>query len=89
MKSSVRLSVVCASAAVARSLESVLAPDNASAPAGVSFSASRRGRALAFAATSGRPRSAVTTMQSVVTDVALFREIWLISPGRHRRGRGS
>ena len=89
MNSSDSLKVDCADAAVARSLESVLAPDNAVVPADQTFSVKRRSGTISFAVSSPKLRSPVTTIQGILADVALFREIWLISPGRRSHGRGS
>ncbi|MDG7016515.1 MAG: hypothetical protein JRM82_03970 [Nitrososphaerota archaeon] len=88
MKSSVRLKVVCADEAVAARLESVLAPDNLGVPADQTFSMRRTSRTLSFEVSSPRPRSPLSTLHSVLTDIALFREIWLISPRADASGRG-
>jgi hypothetical protein len=88
VSSSVRLRVTCANASVARMLESVLAPDNVGVPGDQRFSMKRRSRTLYFEATSGRLRSPLTTLSSVLSDVTLFGEIWLISRHRGTSGRG-
>jgi len=88
MNSFARLKVVCADRAAAESLESVLTPDNVNVPANQRFSMRRRSQTLLFEVSSSRPRSPLSTLQSVLSDIILFREIWLISPPNDTRGRG-
>jgi len=87
LRSSCKLCVLCANESVARRLEAVLSADNANVPKDQSFTMRRKSRTLYFDVTSQRLRSPLTTLNSVVTDIALFREIWLISRVSGTRGR--
>lgn len=83
MKASVALRISCADESAARSLESVLSPDNAAVPRDQRFSMARRSSGLLFSIESDRVQSAVATAEGILSDAALFQEIWLIS--RRRR----
>jgi hypothetical protein len=79
VKTTFLLMISCKDAPTAGKLESVLGPDNVDVPAGQRFSMRRRSKNLSFAISSDSLRSPLASLQSVLADVALFREIWLIS----------
>jgi len=73
------LKVGCGNAAIAKKLAAVLAPDNRAIPSDQRFAMSARSAVLTFNVESERARSGFNTIRSVLRDVELFREIWLIS----------
>ncbi len=73
------MKVSCLNPTTARRLASVLAPDNRGVPAEQRFSMKVRTRVVMFAVESEKLLSALTTIQSILRDLSLFREIWLIS----------
>src|SRR5690348_2912794 len=78
MKTSVRLKITCQDAATAKKLLAVLSPDNRAFPKDQSFTAlDLLDGALLFQAESERPLSVFSTMESILSDVQLFEEIWL------------
>ncbi|MDG6898280.1 MAG: hypothetical protein JRN24_00935 [Nitrososphaerota archaeon] len=88
MSCSVKLRVRCGNRRIAEKLESVLLPDNKAIPSDLTFSMRRRSNRLYFEAYSARLRSPVTTVASLLSDVVIFREIWLISRSSGTRARG-
>lgn len=79
MNSRLLLTIRCSDASVARKLAAVLAPDNRAIPADQRFAMSVASRTITLRVESERARSAFNTVRSVLHDVSLFREIWLIS----------
>ncbi|MDV3293077.1 MAG: hypothetical protein LYZ70_02290 [Nitrososphaerales archaeon] len=77
-----QLTIACRDSGVAKDLASVLAPDNVAIPAEQRFSMAVRGNSLLFSIASERIPSAFATAQSILRDVALFQEVWLISHNR-------
>jgi len=73
------LRVKCRSPATAKRLAAVLSPDNKAVPSDQRFSMRVTDNAVTLQAESDRARSAFNTVRSLLRDVALFREIWLIS----------
>lgn len=76
------LTIGCRNSRAVKELASVLAPDNVAIPAEQRFSMAVRGHSLLFNVASERIPSAFTTAQSILRDVALFQEVWLISHSR-------
>ncbi len=76
------LRVRCRNAATAKKLAAVLAPDNRGVPGDQRFAMSVRSDTLGFRVESERTSSGFNTVRGVLRDVALFREIWLISRGK-------
>lgn len=81
MRATIRLRILCADAATAGKLEAVLKPDNRNVPRGQVFSMSRRSSVVLFEISSSQFQSALTSAQSILSDVSLFQEIWLLSRG--------
>lgn len=79
MKTRIRLSIKCAGPDVCRQLASVLAPDNAGAPRGMSLKMSAKNETFEFQIASDSPAGAVSTAMAVLRDVLLFQEVWLLS----------
>jgi len=73
------LRIRCRDAATAKKLAAVLAPDNRAIPSDQRFSMSASSRFVTLRVESERTRSGFNTVRSVLRDIALFREIWLIS----------
>jgi hypothetical protein len=73
------LRVRCKNAGTARKLEAVLSPDNRAIPSDQRFAMTAVSRSVVLKVESERARSGFNTVRSVLRDVALFREIWLIS----------
>jgi hypothetical protein len=73
------LTVVCESASTAKKLAAVLAPDNRTVPPDQRIAMSVESRTVTLNVESERARSGFNTVRSVLRDIALFREIWLIS----------
>jgi hypothetical protein len=63
----------------AKKLMTVLSPDNRMFPSDQRFTSELKGRKLVFEADSERPLSVVTTIESILSDVGLFQEIWTLS----------
>ena len=68
-----------------KSLRSVLAPDNVGIPRGTRLSMEVRGSSLAFDVESESASTALSTVLSLLRDITLFEEVWLLS---HRSGGG-
>jgi hypothetical protein len=77
------LSLGCADSDVANKLASVLSPDNRSVPSDQLFEMSQSGPSVSFKIESERQVSAFSSLDSVLTDAALFQKLWLLS--RRRR----
>lgn len=79
MKLEGRLEIACRDTAVASHLEEVLTPDNVGVPRNQRFSMARVRDSLVFGVESETPASLFSTLISVLRDVALFQEVWLLS----------
>jgi hypothetical protein len=79
MRASIRLSIACRDAATARTLFTVLSPDNRAFPKDQRFTAGMKGMTLVFQAESERPMSVVSTIESILSDAGLFEAVWLLS----------
>jgi len=79
MKLRLELRVKCAGSEAAGKLEEVLRPDNRSVPSDQRFSMSRHGRLLVFEIESVRAKSALSSITSLLDDIHLFSEVWLLS----------
>ena len=75
----------CADPSVAGKLGVVLGPDNRSVPSDQRFMMRQEAAALSFSIESDRAASAFTSLDSVLSDAALFQEVWLLS--RRDEGR--
>ncbi|MDA4127999.1 MAG: hypothetical protein OK422_00810 [Thaumarchaeota archaeon] len=73
------LRVVCRDGKTAGNLESVLKPDNKGIPKAQRFSMARRSNTLDFVIDSDRLTSALTSVQSILSDVRLFQEVSLLT----------
>ena len=71
------LVIECADEATAEALDEALMPDNRYFPKDQRFDASRDGASLRFMVGSHRPRQALSTVASIVSDARLFRDIWV------------
>lgn len=79
MNSKLVLRVRCRNATTAGRLAAVLSPDNKAVPSDQRFAMKLTSDSLTLRVESERARSGFNTVRSVLHDVALFREIWLIS----------
>jgi hypothetical protein len=75
--SRVELVIECSDAATAEALDEALMPDNRYFPKDQRFDATRDGPSLRFVVGSPRPRQALSTVASIVSDARLFRDIWV------------
>ena len=82
MNSKFVLRVRCASVSTAKGLAAVLSPDNKAVPSDQRFSMRLNSKTVDIRVESERAQSGFNTVRSVLKDVALFREIWLISRER-------
>jgi len=73
------MKVVCSGREVAAKLEKVLGPDNGRVPHDQRFLMKRNGRTLLFEMNSPRPLSALGSVESLLNDINLFKEVWLLS----------
>lgn len=73
------MKVRCIKTGAAAKLEEVLRPDNTSIPADQRFSMSRLGKTLVFEIESRRAPSALASVTSLLNDIHLFNEVWLLS----------
>ncbi len=85
MNATTELRLACADDTVCASLASVLTPDNRRAPRGLTIAMRQRGRVLTVTIISDSPPAAVSGQASVLRDVTLFQEIWLLSHARAPR----
>ncbi len=79
MRLKFEMKVRCVEAGTAAKLKEVLEPDNKSIPADQRFSMSRFGKTLVFKIESGRAPSALASVVSLLNDIHLFKEVWLLS----------
>lgn len=87
MKTRLRLTLKCKES-VATKLTEVLSPDNRSIPSDQMFAMRRAGDKVSFEIESQRLVSTFTSLDSVLSDIALFQEVWLLSRrtgGRDRK----
>jgi hypothetical protein len=87
MKVRFTLQIRCAGPAECKALEGVLTPDGKVVPKGLRLTASRTGGTLAFSGGSESPSTALSTAVSLLWDVALFNEVWLLSTRREAEGQ--
>jgi hypothetical protein len=78
MKLKFELCVVCSNSTAARNLASVLQPDNRGVPKDQRFSMERKVHSLFFLVESERIMSALSSIEGVLSDVRLFREVWTV-----------
>ena len=81
MRAALRMKVRCNGRETAAQLESVLKPDNRRIPSDQRLMMRRSGRMLLFEMKSPRLLSALASVESLLNDVNLFREVWLLSAG--------
>jgi len=81
LRTEARLSLHCKDPEVAIELEQVLTPDNVGMPHDQRFTMTRKDRTLVFVVDSESPVSTSSTLFSILRDVSLFQEIWLLSRG--------
>ncbi len=79
MKLKFEMKVRCMRARTAAKLAEVLEPDNRSIPSDQRFSMSRLGKTLVFKVESARAPSALASVASLLNDIHLFKEVWLLS----------
>ena len=79
MRAKVRVTMECRDVKTANKLMTVLSPDNRVFPNDQRFTSELKGSKLVFQAESERPLSVVTSIESLLSDVGLFQEIWLLS----------
>ncbi|MDG6925956.1 MAG: hypothetical protein JRN09_05335 [Nitrososphaerota archaeon] len=79
MNATLELSVECGSSEQAWSLQSVLAPDNRSAPKDQAISSEVVGKTLRLVIRSPRAASCISSGLSILNDVRLFQEIWSLT----------
>jgi hypothetical protein len=79
LRVALEMKVTCSDEEVAEKLEKVLEPDNRGVPHDQRFLMRRRGKALLFEMVSPRPPSALASVESLLNDINLFREVWLLS----------
>ena len=89
MKTILHLTLGCSDAATAKSLATVLDPDNRSVPSDQRFEMLRGGSSVSFSIESEKLAAAFTSLDSVLTDAALFQEVWLLSRRRRPMGHRS
>ena len=73
------MKVMCSGGEVAAKLEKVLGPDNRGVPHDQRFLMRRSGKTLLFEMNSPRPLSALASVESLLNDINLFKEVWLLS----------
>jgi len=69
----------CADPSIAGKLGAVLGPDNRSVPSDQRFVMRQEAAGLSFSIESDRATSALTSLDSVLSDAVLFQEVWLLS----------
>jgi hypothetical protein len=75
------LEIRCESPGVAERMAEVLAPDNRGTPSDQRFTMKREGASVTFRVESADMPRAASTLLSVLSDSALFQEVWLLSRG--------
>ena len=81
MRAALRMKIKCSGRETAAQLESVLKPDNRKIPSDQRLLMKRSGMTLLFELMSPRLLSAIASVESLLNDVNLFREVWLLSEG--------
>ncbi|TLX94896.1 MAG: hypothetical protein E6K96_07990 [Thaumarchaeota archaeon] len=79
MRVAFEMKVICSGVEVAAKLERVLGPDNRRVPHDQRFLMRRSGKTLLFEMNSPRPLSALASVESLLNDINLFKEVWLLS----------
>jgi tRNA threonylcarbamoyladenosine modification (KEOPS) complex Pcc1 subunit len=79
MKLKLELSLVCTSPETARGLQQVLEPDNVGVPEGQRFSMRRKGSLLLFVVESKDLMSALSSMEGLLSDISLFRDVSMLA----------
>lgn len=79
MTALLELRIACDDEFTASSLVDVLAPDNRGIPEDTRLAASASGRVLAVSCESQRWSAAISALNSILEDAALFQEVWLLS----------
>lgn len=80
------LVIRCDAAVTARKLVEVLRPDNRHVPPDQTLVVSREREKVTLTVKSERPGSALSSVESVLNDAALFQEVWLLSRPRESLG---
>jgi len=88
LKVSVLLTLTCKDPDARRRLQSVLSPDNEGGPRALKLSAAGAGSALKFKVEADSAQTAISTALSILRDVRLFEEVWLLSHGSNAGVRG-
>jgi len=79
MRTGISLSVRCSNEKLRDKLQAVLAADNVGGPWGMRFSVTLRDEFLNFRVTSEAPATSLSTVISLLNDITLFQEVWLLS----------
>ena len=77
-RTTIELSITCATEAVARSLQLTLHPDNKGFPKGQNFHEDCKDRILSISIRSAKVMPALTTLESLLSDIRVFHEVWQI-----------
>ena len=78
----IELLIECSDETVATALNEALMPDNRYFPKDQRFRASKEGSLIRFDVESPRPRPAMSTVTSIISDSKLFRDVWLEAKSR-------
>ena len=81
----VELQIECSDETVAKALNEALMPDNRYFPKDQRFKASKEGSFIRFEVESPRPRPALSTVTSILSDARLFRDVWVEAKTRGLR----
>jgi hypothetical protein len=73
------LSVRCIDSKTASSLAKVLTPDNRGFSKELTFVMRRKGPTLSFEVQARSVSQCISTIESVLSDVKLFQEVWVLS----------
>jgi hypothetical protein len=73
----IELLIECVDETVAKALNEALMPDNRYFPKDQRFKASKEGSFIRFNVESPRPRPALSTVASIMSDARLFRDVWV------------
>ena len=79
MKVQALLEIACSDVRTAKSLISVLTPDNEGGPRGLTISLGSRGEKLEVRIEAETAATALSTSLAFLRDAALFQEVWLLS----------
>jgi len=74
--------VSCKDAGVSDKLLTVLKPDNARTPSGMTLRMETKGKSLECVIEADSPSVAVSTTLAILRDALLFQEVWLLSQAR-------